>query len=374
MKILIFVRSLDVGGTERQVGILARGLAARGHDVILAQFYASGAMEAPLAGTKVRLVSIGKKGRWDVLGPLLHLRRLFLTERPDVVYSFLPMQNVLAAMLRPRGMRLVFGARASGMQMAHYDRLSAMSYRAEAWLSGCADLIIANAESFRGDAAARGFRNRKIVVIPNAIDTEINRIDPAARKRMRDAWHIDDETFVVGMVARLDPMKDHRNCLLAAADFVKRHGAAKFVFVGGGPADYRAQLVNMAGQLGLSQNVLFAGGQQDVAAAYNAFDVATLSSAFGEGFPNVIGEAMACGVPVAATDVGEARRIVGDCGIVVPPRNPAALSDAWTHLRRRLADEPALRQAARERIVTQYSITQLLDATESALAETVRDL
>jgi glycosyltransferase involved in cell wall biosynthesis len=367
MKILIFVRSLDVGGTERQVGILARGLAARGHEVVLTQLYGGGALEAQLADSQVRLVAIGKKSRWDVFGPLQRLRELFVTEGADVIYAFLPMQNVLAAMLRPKGIPLVFGARASDMQMAHYDRLSAWSYRAEAMLSGCADLIIANAESFRDAAAARGFRNEEITVIPNAIDTDANRVDPAARKRMREAWRIDDRTFVVGMVARLDPMKDHRNCLRAAADFVKQHGAVKIVFAGSGPSDYRAQLVAMAGELGLTQSVLFVGEQKDVVGAYNAFDIATLSSAFGEGFPNVIGEAMACGAPVAATDVGDARLIVGECGEIVPPSNPAALSEAWRYLRQRLAGDPALRQKARQRIVTRYGLAHMIDATESAL-------
>jgi len=98
MKILLFVRSLGIGGTERQVGILARGLAELGHDIILVQFYPSGAMAASLAGSKVRLVTVGKTGRWDILGPLSRLRRLFRTERPDVIYAFLPMQNVLAAL------------------------------------------------------------------------------------------------------------------------------------------------------------------------------------------------------------------------------------------------------------------------------------
>ena len=101
MRILVFVRSLAVGGTERQAGILVRGLAARGHDVVIAELYGGGAMEAALAGSGVRIALIGKKRRWDVFGPLWRLRQLFRDERPDVIYSFLPMQNVLAAILRP---------------------------------------------------------------------------------------------------------------------------------------------------------------------------------------------------------------------------------------------------------------------------------
>jgi glycosyltransferase involved in cell wall biosynthesis len=102
-------------------------------------------------------------------------------------------------------------------------------------------------------------------------------------------------------------------------------------------------------------------------AAYNAFDLATLSSAFGEGFPNVIGEAMACGIPVAATDVGEAGLIVGSLGEVTPPKDPALLCSAWQRLRARLGREPSLGAAVRDAIVANYSLETMVRRTEDIL-------
>src|SRR5712692_9950320 len=146
MKILLFIRDLSVGGSQRQLAVLANGLARRGHDVAVVVLYAGGALEALLDESGVRLISIGKVGRWDVITPLARLRRLFISEHPDLVYAFLPTQTTLAALLLPQRLKtkLVFGLRAGGMQLDHYDALSALTYRSEAWLSRRADLAIAN--------------------------------------------------------------------------------------------------------------------------------------------------------------------------------------------------------------------------------------
>ena len=158
MKVLFLVRDLGVGGSQRQLGVLAAGLARRGHDAAVAVLYAGGALEASLAGSGARLISIEKTSRWNVVAPLARLRRLFVSERPDLVYAFLPTQTTLAALLLPArlGTKLVFGLRAGGMQLDRYDALSALSYRTEAWLARRADLIVANARAVRADAAKRG--------------------------------------------------------------------------------------------------------------------------------------------------------------------------------------------------------------------------
>ena len=101
MKILFLVRDLAVGGSQRQLALLAAGLARRGHDVAVAALYAGGPLEELLGGSGARLLSVGKSSRWHVLAPLARLRRLFLSERPDLVYAFLPAQTTLAALLLP---------------------------------------------------------------------------------------------------------------------------------------------------------------------------------------------------------------------------------------------------------------------------------
>ncbi len=370
MKVLFFIRSMVVGGSQRQLAMLARALAARGHDVAVVVFYTGSEIDVFRHDTSVRVVSLSKSGRWDALGPLLRLRRLLVKERPDVLYAFQPTQSALAALLLPFGQstKLVFGVRAAGMEVDRYDSLSALTYRLEVWLSRRADLIIANGRAVRDDVITRGMPATRIAIVPNGIDTQAMRPDQAAGRAQRYGWGISDEAFVIGCVARFDPMKDHATFLAAAASFARAHSDARFVCVGDGPPGYRDRIQALARSLGLNGCLIWAGAMDDLRGVYNAFDVATLSSAFGEGFPNVIGEAMACGVPVAATDVGDARLIVAEFGEVVPPRQPELLCAAWARLRQRLARDASFRDAMRQSIATKYGVDMMIERTAHALA------
>jgi glycosyltransferase involved in cell wall biosynthesis len=373
MKILFLVRDLAIGGSQRQLATLAAGLARRGHDVAVAVLYAGGALEDLLGDSGARLLAIGKSSRWRALAPLARLRRLFLSERPDLVYAFLPTQTTLAALLLPRRVnaKLVFGLRAAGVRLDRYDALSALMYRSEVWLARRADLIVANARAVRADAVARGLPADRIVVVANGIDTDAMRPDATAGFALRRMWQIPHNAFVIGCVARLDAMKDHANLLNAAASFAHDHPDAHFVCVGGGPPTYADELKALANSLGLTGRVVWAGQIDDVKAAYSSFNIATLSSSFGEGFSNAIGEAMACGVPVVATDIGDARWIVGEFGEVVPPSNADLLCSGWTRLRARLARDPSLREQVRGAITARYGVEAMLGRTEAILSQLV---
>jgi glycosyltransferase involved in cell wall biosynthesis len=156
------------------------------------------------------------------------------------------------------------------------------------------------------------------------------------------------------MIARVHPTKDHANFLEAAARFLPEHPGTVFVLVGEGASDGNPPLLAAIERLGLRPHVRLCGKRTDIPALNAAFDIATLSSR-GEAFPNAVAEAMACAIPCVATDAGDAGLIIGETGVVVPPRDAAALSRGWA----RLADlSPSERAAlglrARERIVECY--------------------
>jgi glycosyltransferase involved in cell wall biosynthesis len=212
----------------------------------------------------------------------------------------------------------------------------------------------------------------RIVVVPNGIDAGKFTPDRQARSELRKQWKIDESCFVIGLVARLDPMKDHANFLNAASKFMKVDPGARYICVGNGRKSYRASLERHAQSLGLGDRVIWAGAIGDARSVYNAFDIATLSSAFGEAFPNVIGEAMASGVPVVATDIGDVASIVGNLGEVVPPGKPDLLCAGWTKMRQRLINEPNLRDAVRQNIIAKYSVDAMTTRTEAQLVSIIR--
>lgn len=257
------------------------------------------------------------------------------------------------------------------MQLDHYGALEALSYRSETWLGARADLIIANALAVRAAAIARGIPEERIIVVPNGFDTEAMRPDSAAGRAQRHAWGIPSDRFVIGCIARLDPMKDHATFINAAAQFAQSNPDAHFVCVGEGEASYREKLKHLAQSSCLNGRLFWAGEVADMKAAYNAFDIVTLSSAFGEGFPNVLGEAMACGVPVVATDVGDARLIVDDFGEVSPAGNARLLCAGWMRLRERLARDKSLPAAARQFIAESFSVDTMVSRTETVLSALV---
>jgi glycosyltransferase involved in cell wall biosynthesis len=138
--------------------------------------------------------------------------------------------------------------------------------------------------------------------------------------------------------------------------------------VGDGPEAYKQQLVALSKEAGLAHQLSWAHASDDVEAIYNALDLVTSCSSFGEGFSNVIGEAMACGRPCVVTDVGDARRIVGDTSYVVASGNPAALALAWQEALDAGVDEQAKQgQRARERIIQYFSLERLIEETALVL-------
>lgn len=367
MRILFLARSLNYGGAERQLTVLARGLRRRGHTVAVALFYPEGNLRTELAEDGIEVVSLDKRGRWDTAAFLLRLVRTVRAWRPDLLHSYLVVPNVMAALVKPLlGMPVVWGIRASNMDTACYDRSIAFAYRCEALLARVPDLMIANSHAGAAYHAARGYPVSRLQVVPNGIATVRFVIDRARGEALRRRWGGDD-CPLIGVVGRLDPMKDYATFLRALAQVP----AARAVIVGEGTDTARAELQALASSLQVADRIVWEKAGTDMVAAYNAFDLLCLPSAFGEGFPNVVGEAMACGIPCVVTDVGDSARLVGTLGEVAPPREPAALAAALQRLLARRSREPDLGAQARETVCTAYAEETMVAATEALLLRLV---
>lgn len=371
LRIIFLIRAFGRGGAQRQLVTLATALHHAGWDVAVACFYAGDAFQRELVQAGVPVIDLRKRGRWDVAGFLWRLWHTFRAHDPDIVHGYLTVGNLLAllARLAHRRTRVVWGVRSAYMDRARYDWMARLTFRFSCLCARFADLIIVNSDAGAAHHAMLGYPRDRIRVIPNGIDTERFCFDADARARVRREWRIPDDALLVGLVGRLDPMKDHPTFLAAAARLVARDARWRFVCVGEGKTAYAAMLASQAGAPGLSQRLVWAGSRGDMPAVYSALDVLA-STSYGESFPNVIAEAMACGRPCVVTDVGDSARIVGTCGTVVAPRDPEAFAAALESMLPSLADVDAtntMHAAARQRIVETYSLAALLGNSKAAL-------
>jgi glycosyltransferase involved in cell wall biosynthesis len=246
----------------------------------------------------------------------------------------------------------------------NYDWLRRLGFSLERKLAHFPDCIIVNSHAGRKHLLSHKFPAEKLVLIPNGFDTEQFHPNGEARINRRREWGIANNEVLVGMVARFDPIKDHATFLRAAVLVNKARPDVRFVCVGSGPRSYERRIQQLTERLALTEKVLWAGMRSDMPDVYNALDI-NVSSSRSEGFPNAVGEAMACAVPCVVTDAGDSAIIVGDTGFVSSSENPQALA---TNLISCIeSDRAHLGLRARRRIEENWSVRQLAEETENVI-------
>lgn len=369
-RVAIVCRQLVMGGAERQLVALLRGVPRDRLDVHVLVFYAGGALWPELRQlAAARIIDLHKRGRWDVLPFLLRAYRAVKAIDPDVIYGYQNVAMELSAILgRLTGSRVAWGVRASDMDLRLSDPAARFVFRAGARLSRLASVIIFNSQRGLAHYVANGYDPGRTTVIPNGIDAAVFRPVPGAPAALRSELGLPDGVRLVGRAGRFDPMKDYDTFLAAATSVAARHPDVHFVLAGPGVTPDNAAFREALSRGPLAGRLHVLGPRMDMPALLSALDLAVSSSAFGEGFSNVIAEAMACGVPCVATDTGDATVVIGDTGVVVPVRRPDALAAAVSGLLERPQGElRALGAQARARIVERYSVARMQARTFEAL-------
>jgi glycosyltransferase involved in cell wall biosynthesis len=320
MKIFFLIRSLDVGGAERQMILLSRGLAERGHEVTIAVFY-NGKIDHEVS-PRVRLLNLKKGGRWDNFRFLRNLYKAVRDFHPDIIHGFLIVPNIYAGLLKilfPRS-RVVWGLRSSQILEGQYTRMDHFTFYLSALLSPLADLMIANSESGR-KYHQKYYFNKNIIAISNGFDSKKYFPQPQRAKDLRIKWGIQDQEIFIGNVGRLNPIKDQALFLQALAALKERGINFRAICIGSGKPAYKEKLQGLSRDLNLQSEMLWIDHNEDMAAAYSAFDLTVLCSK-SEGFPNVVMESLACGTPCVVT------RSAGDAALIATPFGASVASDA----------------------------------------------
>ncbi|MEO5658923.1 MAG: glycosyltransferase [Polaromonas sp.] len=348
MKIMFVITGLGMGGAEKVVTSLADAFAEKGHHVLIA--YLTGDALVLPANPAIRIVDLHFKQPTNIIAAYFRFRRLVIDFKPDIVHSHMVHANILARLLRISTSlpRLISTAHSSN----EGGRLRMLAYRLTDRLADISTNV--------SDEAVAAFIERKaanygrMVTVHNGISTINFSFSFYARATIRQQLGIKDNCKLILAVGRLNDAKDYPNLFRALQRVNTSSIDFKVFIVGDGPL--RGKLQAMMRELHLNDCVELLGTRHDVAKLMCAADVFVLSSAW-EGFPLVVGEAMACECVVVATDCGGVSEFIGSTGYLVPCRRPAALAEA---LAAALALSPSasktLGQAARQRVQDRYSL------------------
>jgi glycosyltransferase involved in cell wall biosynthesis len=374
------INSLTGGGAETMLARLVSAPGASEFEHIVLPLLEGGMFEERFRETGALVDPLRIHGAAGLLTAPFRLARRLRRLAPDLVQGWLLQGNLAASVgesLARQHVPVLWNVRWTLYDVTTERR----STRALLWLSGRLSTnprrIIFNSRLAVSQHSSIGFPVDKAVVIPNGFDLSRLRPDEAVRTAVRAELQIPDGALVVGMLARYHPMKDYGVSLRAAARVLERGVNAVFVYAGEDVDESNTVLMSEITQLGLQGRVWLLGERLDVERLYAAFDLYWMSSwarGIAEGFPSVLAEAMASGVPCVATDSGDAELIVGASGRVVPARDPYALGDAAAEFLE--TGQAHLREmgiVARQRIENEFSLPTVVDAYESLYKAVLRD-
>lgn len=361
MRVVHVITALGQGGAEAMLEKLVLASARLDPDVVheVISLGTLGSVGERLRARGVTVIPLRIRGLATLIRGVaslwLHIRRA----RPDVtVQTWLYHGDVVGGLVaRAAGVKRVFwNVRQTLRSPKDLRPLTRVMLRLSAKLSGVVPArVICCAESARLSHVAVGYRAAKCVVVDNGFDTESMRRSDAGRSRLRKELEVPPAAALVGIVGRLDPAKDHETFLNAARIVSSDCSDARFLLVGRG-VDTDEKLRGRIVANGLASRTTTLEQQTDMASVMSALDVLVISSRW-EGFPNVLGEAMACEVPCVTTDVGDARRILGDDRFVVSVGDAIGLARAIESLcRASESDRRQLGAVLRERIVREFAI------------------
>lgn len=329
MKILFAVRSLNIGGTERQVISMSNMLINYGHEVDIARIYPNGDLEKY---TKANLHTLSK----NIFFRAIDFHRLYRHKNYDVAYSFLPNMNIFSLLIsklfkKSKRPKIVWGIRSSYLDPKDYSIKVNLVYKLEKMLSGLPDLIITNSDAALNEYKKYGFPRKKIYSIPNIIDHNHFK-NLSSKKTVYKEFGISNNMKLIGIFARIHPMKDHMNILQAIKiinETSKKYQNKIYLICVGGIAQKEEKNNYYKNLLKLSnQNIKWLGSREDIPKLMSACDLTVLCSDSGEGFPNSIAESMSCETPIIATNIGDSKKIINNYGKIVPVEDSLSLANS----------------------------------------------
>lgn len=364
MKILHIITGLGDGGAEAVLYRLCTYDDSTEHIVV--SLMGHGKYGAVLAQKGVEVHAMGMNSGKLSFSALFKIRTLIKAIQPDVVQGWMYHGNIVASITNfgVKKSRLYWGVHHSQIDKSAMSKgtlavvllLSVISKWSPSRIIYCANSAKESHENLR-------FKQEKSIVVQNGYDLELFSPSRELGSLVRTDLNVTETALLLGFVARWHPDKDHNSLFAATSSVLQTFPDVRLILVGEGMDKNNAELIDSLKRFGIRECCVLLGRRDDVPAIMNAIDLHVLSSS-SEAFPNVVAEAMACGTPCVATNVGDVAEIIGDTGWVVPRSDPDALAEAIVE-GLTSAQEPgfnAKRVEVRERILSRFSVESMISA------------
>lgn len=360
MRILHVIPGIDSLGPESMLSRLLDDAAARHQETAVLSLRPLDTAGETLRDRGIRLFSLRLSHAWQAPLATLRLARISNAYAPDILHGWMHAGSLAAslgkaAMTRP--VSLVWNIRRdpASPRDRRWTRIGAL-------LSGHPDAIVYNSRSLARHHAAAGYHIERSQLVPDGLDTALHRPSETARERLCEQLGIDRKAVIVGNVAARTPRNDQAVLVEAVARARAMGKNIHLLMSGPGMESPGHDLIELTSRLLSADCVTFVGAQGNHGDCLPGLDVLAVSAAWGEEFPQAIGQALACGVPVVATDLGDCVEVVGPCGRIVPPQDPVGLGEALFTLAAMAPDQRLqLGEAGRQRMIERFSLEAALD-------------
>jgi glycosyltransferase involved in cell wall biosynthesis len=360
IKIVYVISSLSTGGAEIMLLRLLERIDRTEFSPSVICLSDTGEIGSRISALGVHVESLGMLQTRSNVIPFIRLVKHMREIRPDVVHTWMYHADLMGGLAAKfaEATTLIWSVRSADFLNKHTSwttkLLLTLCARVSGWLP---DVILYNSEKGVAFHQACGYSARNNVVITNGVDLKEFTPNRQARLAIREELGLASDTPLIGLIGRFDRLKNHAGFIQAAGYLHKMIPNVHFLMAGP-RVDWRnRELVQRVHEYKLSMHCHLLGSRKDIARITAALDVASLTSS-SEAFPNVLIEALACGIPCVSTNAGDASLILGDDSWIVPIGDMKALATKWAKLLR-LGDieKSIFAERARQRAIDKYDIS-----------------
>lgn len=326
-KSIHIITNLTIGGAETMLVRVIKHKPDYVKSTIVISLMENGEIGRTLDALGVKVISMGMNKGFSILKTLFKIKNIIQIEKPDIIHTWMYHANILGgiAAYLAKNKNIVWSIRRSEYTQNESFTTFLIMKMGAIFSSIIPKVIVYVAESGLKNHQKYGYASHNSIVIPNGFDLEKLKYNPTTRKKIRNELNLNDDHIVIGCVGRFHVSKGYEILISSSVDILKSHKNVKYLLIGRNVDEQNRILMKCIDKTGFKNNFFVVGEKRNISDYMSAMDIFCLSS-ITEGFPNVLGEAMASELPCVATCVGDVQKITDNNAILVQPNNEKLLS------------------------------------------------